>query len=36
MSTMAKGAGRAKFSAALILLKNKFTSDEVKKIVQLY
>lgn len=31
-----KGAGRAKFFAALILLKNNFTFDQVKKIIPLY
>jgi len=31
-----KGAGRAKFFAALILLKHHFTFEEVKKIVQMY
>jgi len=32
----AKGAGRAKFFAALILLKHHFTFDEVKKIIPMY
>lgn len=32
----AKGAGRGKFFAALILLKHHFTFDEVKKIIPLY
>jgi len=32
----AKGAGRAKFFAALILLKHHFTFDEVKKIIPLW
>ncbi len=31
-----KGAGRAKFFAALILLKNNFSFDQVKKIIPLY
>jgi hypothetical protein len=31
-----KGAGRAKFFAALILLKHHFTFDEVKKIIPMY
>lgn len=35
-STTAKGAGRAKFFAALILLKNNFTFEQVKKIIPLY
>ncbi len=30
------GAGRAKFFAALILLKNGFTFEQVKKIIPLY
>lgn len=30
------GAGRAKFFAALILLKNNFTFEQVKKIIPLY
>ncbi|MEK7193996.1 MAG: hypothetical protein AAB651_01445 [Patescibacteria group bacterium] len=30
------GAGRAKFFAALVLLKNNFTFDQVKKIIPLY
>jgi hypothetical protein len=33
---MSRGAGRAKFFAALILLKNDFTLDEVKKIISMY
>ena len=32
----AKGAGRAKFFAALILLNHHFTFEEVKKIIPLY
>lgn len=32
----AKGAGRAKFLAALILLKHNFTFEQVKKIIPLY
>ncbi len=32
----AKGAGRAKFFAALILLKHYFTFEQVKKIIPLY
>jgi hypothetical protein len=32
----AKGAGRAKFFAALILLKHHFTFEQVKKIIPLY
>ncbi len=35
-SRTAKGAGRAKFFAALILLKNNFTFEQVKKIIPLY
>lgn len=36
-SRTAKGAGRAKFFAALILLKHKyFTFEEVRKIIQMY
>lgn len=35
-SRTAKGAGRAKFFAALILLKHHFTFDQVKKIIPLY
>jgi len=31
-----KGAGRAKFFAALILLKHHFNFEEVKKIIPLY
>lgn len=31
-----KGAGRAKFFAALILLKHHFTFEEVKKIIPMY
>jgi hypothetical protein len=31
-----KGAGRAKFFAALILLKHHFTVEEVKKIIPMY
>lgn len=31
-----KGAGRAKFFAALILLKNQFSFEQVKKIITLY
>ena len=35
-SRTAKGAGRAKFFAALILLKYRFTFEQVKKIIPLY
>ncbi len=35
-SRTSKGAGRAKFFAALILLKHHFTFEEVKKIIPLY
>lgn len=35
-SRTAKGAGRAKFFAALILLKNHFDFEQVKKIIPLY
>lgn len=35
-SRTAKGAGRAKFFAALILLKHNFTFGQVKKIIPLY
>jgi len=35
-SRTAKGAGRAKFFAALILLKNHFSFEQVKKIIPLY
>lgn len=35
-SRTSKGAGRAKFFAALILLKHHFTFDQVKKIIPLY
>jgi hypothetical protein len=35
-SRTARGAGRAKFFAALILLKYHFTFEEVKKIIPLY
>lgn len=35
-STISKGAGRAKFFAALILLKHHFTFNEVKKIIPMY
>ena len=35
-SRTAKGAGRAKFFAALILLKHYFTFEQVKKIIPLY
>jgi hypothetical protein len=35
-SRTARGAGRAKFFAALILLKHHFTFEQVKKIVPLY
>lgn len=35
-SRTAKGAGRAKFFAALILLKHHFTFEEVKKIIPMY
>lgn len=35
-TTTRKGAGRAKFFAALILLKHHFTFDQVKKIIPLY
>ena len=35
-SRTAKGAGRAKFFAALILLKHHFTFEQVKKIIPLY
>ncbi|MEM3422830.1 MAG: hypothetical protein QXF35_01610 [Candidatus Bilamarchaeaceae archaeon] len=35
-SRTAKGAGRGKFFAALILLKHHFRFDEVKKIIPLY
>lgn len=35
-STTSKGAGRAKFFAALILLKHYFNFEQVKKIIPLY
>lgn len=35
-TTTRKGAGRAKFFAALILLKHHFTFEQVKKIIPLY
>jgi len=35
-SRTARGAGRAKFFAALILLKHHFTFEQVKKIIPLY
>jgi len=35
-SKTARGAGRAKFFAALILLKHHFTFEQVKKIIPLY
>ena len=35
-STTSKGAGRAKFFAALILLKHHFTFEQVRKIIPLY
>ena len=35
-TTTARGAGRAKFYAALILLRNGFTFDQVRKIIPLY
>lgn len=35
-SRTSKGAGRAKFFAALILLKHYFTFEQVKKIISLY
>ena len=35
-SRTAKGAGRAKFFAALILVKHYFTFEQVKKIISLY
>lgn len=35
-SRTARGAGRAKFFAALILLKEHFTFEQVKKIIPLY
>lgn len=35
-SRTARGAGRAKFFAALILLKHYFTLEQVKKIIPLY
>jgi len=35
-SRISKGAGRAKFFAALILIKYHFTFDQVKKIIPLY
>jgi len=35
-SRTAKGAGRAKFFAALVLLKNYFDFDQVKKIIPLF
>ncbi len=35
-SRTSKGAGRAKFFAALILLKHYFTFEQVKKIIPLY
>jgi len=35
-TTTSGGAGRAKFFAALILLKNRFTFEQVKKIIPLY
>jgi len=35
-SETARGAGRAKFFAALILLKHHFTFEQVKKIIPLY
>jgi len=35
-SRTAKGAGRAKFFAVLILLKHHFTFEQVKKIIPLY
>ena len=35
-SRTSKGAGRAKFFAALILLKHHFTFEQVKKIIPLY
>lgn len=35
-SRTAKGAGRAKFFAALILLRHHFTFEQVKKIIPLY
>ena len=35
-SRTAKGAGRAKFFAALILLKHNFSFEQVKKIIPLY
>lgn len=35
-TTTSKGAGRAKFFAAMILLKHHFTFEQVKKIIPLY
>jgi len=35
-SRVSRGAGRAKFYAALILLKHNFTFEEIKKIIPLY
>ena len=35
-SRTARGAGRAKFFAALVLLKYHFTFEQVKKIIPLY
>jgi len=35
-TTTSGGAGRAKFFAALTLLKNRFTFEQVKKIIPLY
>ena len=35
-NSMSRGAGRAKFFGAMILLKNNFTIEEVKKIIPMY
>jgi len=35
-STMSRGAGRGKFFGALVLLKNGFTIEQVKKIIPMY
>ena len=35
-TTTRKGAGRAKFFAALVLLNNRFSFEQVKKIIPLY
>lgn len=35
-NSMSRGAGRAKFFGAMVLLKNNFTIEEVKKIIPIY